>query len=134
MNNKSVGNKDEQVQEKQSKAKSELEQEPSPKTDSDSQPKKGDEKQKPTKPKRNPELRIDNIADPKDVVLHPALDWSKNKLMFGVVFKNGDRAVLSSGKGLVPLQSLGPICERDGHFQSLVTPRVAQEFIDFLIE
>ena len=108
MNNKSVGNKDEQVQEKHSKAKSELEQEPSLKTDSDSQPKKGNEKEKATKLKRSPELRIDDIADPKDVVLHPALDWSNNKLFFGVVFKNGDRAVLSSGKVSSRFRALGP--------------------------
>ena len=81
--------------------------------------------------KAGSKLRVSDIARPRSVI-HPALDWVGGQLIVGVEFQNGDRAVLTSKDGLVEIDKIGPICERDGKFESPVTPEVAEQFIAYL--
>jgi hypothetical protein len=76
-------------------------------------------------------LNVDDIARPK-AVIHPALDWVNGQLVVGVVFADGRRAALTSRDGLVEIDQIGPVCERDGNFESQVTPEMAKEFIAYL--
>ena len=76
-------------------------------------------------------LRVVDIACPKTVI-HPALDWVNGQLIVGVVFKDGNRAVLTSKDGLVEIEKFGNVCERDGKFESPITPEMAEEFIAYL--
>jgi hypothetical protein len=76
-------------------------------------------------------LDVSKIARPKNVI-HPALDWVKNQLIVGVVFEDQKRAVLTSKDGLVEMDQVGEVCERDGKFDSPVTPEVATNFLTYL--
>jgi hypothetical protein len=76
-------------------------------------------------------LSIDAIASPGPVV-HPALDWVDDQLIVGVVLKDGSRAALSSTRGLIELEQVGRVCERDGNFESSVTPEIATSFTAYL--
>jgi hypothetical protein len=76
-------------------------------------------------------LRPDDIARPKSVI-HPALDWVGGQLVVGVVFEGNHRAVLCSRDGLVEISKIGRVCERDGNFESHVTPEIARAFIAHL--
>jgi hypothetical protein len=78
-------------------------------------------------------LKLDasKIARPKSVI-HPALDWVRDQLIVGVLLEGGNRAVLGSRDGLVEIATIGEVCERDGCFESHVTPEVAQDFLDYL--
>lgn len=81
--------------------------------------------------KEQSKLRVADIACPKTVI-HPALDWVSGQLVVGVVFKDGNRAVLTSKDGLVEIEKIGNVCERDGKFESPVTPEMAEQFIAYL--
>lgn len=74
---------------------------------------------------------LDKIARPKSVI-HPALDWVNGQLVVGVVFEDGRRAALTSKDGLVEIDKIGVVCERDGNFDSPVTPEVAKDFVAYL--
>jgi len=76
-------------------------------------------------------LNVDDIARPQEVI-HPALDWVNDQLVVGVVFKDGHRAALTSRDGLVEIDKIGRVCERDGKFESPVTPEMAKEFTSHL--
>ena len=77
------------------------------------------------------QLNVDDIVSRKEVI-HPALDWVDGQLIVGVVLKGNKRAVLSSSKGLVPLDGLGTVCERNRNFESPVTPETARAFVAHL--
>lgn len=81
--------------------------------------------------KEQSKLRVKDIARPKSVI-HPALDWVNGQLVVGVVFENGGRAALTSKDGLVEIEKIGNVCERDGKFESPVTPEMAEQFIAYL--
>jgi hypothetical protein len=81
--------------------------------------------------KKNSGYDLDKIARPKSVI-HPALDWVNGQLVVGVVFENGHRAALTSKDGLVEIEKIGVVCERDGNFNSPVTPEMAKEFVAYL--
>src|SRR5712692_6244001 len=83
------------------------------------------------KEKEQSKLNVDAIARPKNVI-HPALDWVNSQLVVGVVFEDGRRAALTSRDGLVEIDQIGEVCERDGKFASSVTPETAKEFIAYL--
>jgi hypothetical protein len=74
---------------------------------------------------------LDKITRPTTVI-HPALDWVNGQLVVGVVFEDGHRAALTSRGGLVEIDQIGRVCERDGHFDSPVTPEMAKEFLAYL--
>jgi|HubBroStandDraft_6_1064221.scaffolds.fasta_scaffold44675_2 hypothetical protein len=78
--------------------------------------------------KQNRVLSTDDIASPVSVSPR-ALDWVDEQLVVGVVLKDRTRAALSSTRGLIPLEQVGRVCERDGNFESFVTPEVATAFI-----
>jgi hypothetical protein len=78
-----------------------------------------------------PKLSIERIASHEPVV-HPALDWVDEQLIVGVVLKDDQRAALSSKRGLIGLDQVGSVCERDGSFESCVTPEMAASFVEYL--
>jgi hypothetical protein len=86
---------------------------------------------KPVDDKKSSKLDLDKIARPTSVI-HPALDWVNGQLVVGVVFQDGHRAALTSQGGLVEIAQIGPVCERDGNFDSPVTPEMAKEFVGYL--
>ena len=86
---------------------------------------------KPVDERKHSKLDLDKIARPASVI-HPALDWVNGQLVVGVVFEDGHRAALTSKDGLVEIDQIGRVCERDGHFDSPVTPELAKEFLAYL--